>query len=109
MNWATVPAESKSSRVYLVPDSGTNFFGLNEIVLTTKDAKAAGKQVDKIKSNLDGLQEAVAHRNRLQADESHQHWRPEHQDRRLDRGRVAEVDRWAQPSIVSGSFPRDRR
>ena len=38
----------------MVPDSGKNFFGLNEIVLTTKNAKAAAKQVDKIKSNLTG-------------------------------------------------------
>ena len=52
VNWATVTAESKSSRVYMVPDSGRNFFGLNEIVLTTKDAKAAAKQVGKIKSKL---------------------------------------------------------
>ena len=43
VNWATVSAKSKSSRVYLIPDSGTKFFGLNEIVLTTKDAKAAAK------------------------------------------------------------------
>ena len=57
VNWATVSAESKSSRVYMIPDSGKNFFGLNEIVLTTKDAKAAAKQVDKIKSNLTELQE----------------------------------------------------
>jgi hypothetical protein len=52
VNWATVPAKSKSSRVYLYPDSGKNFFGLNEIVLTTKDAKAATKLVDQIKSDL---------------------------------------------------------
>jgi hypothetical protein len=52
VNWATVPAESKSSRIYLFPESGKNFFGLNEIVLTTKDAKAASKLVDKIKSDL---------------------------------------------------------
>ena len=52
VTWTTVPAESRSSRVYLFPESGKNFFGLNEIVLTTKDAKAANKLVDKIKSNL---------------------------------------------------------
>jgi hypothetical protein len=52
VNWATVPAESKSSRVYLIQESGKDFFGLNEIVLTMKNAKAAGKQVDTIKSNL---------------------------------------------------------
>jgi hypothetical protein len=52
VNWATKSAESKASRVYLVQESGANFFGLNEIVLTTKNAKAAGKLVDEIKSNL---------------------------------------------------------
>ena len=52
VNWATVPAKSRSLRVYLYPDSGTNYFGLNEIVLTTKDAKAASKLVDKIKSDV---------------------------------------------------------
>jgi hypothetical protein len=54
VNWETVAAESKSTRVYLIQDSRTNFFGLNEIVLATKDAKAAGKQVEKIKSSLTG-------------------------------------------------------
>ena len=52
VNWKTVPAESKDARTYLIQDTGTNFFGLDEIVLTTKDAKAASKQVDKIKSKL---------------------------------------------------------
>ena len=52
VNWKTVPAESKDARTYLIQDTGTNFFGLDEIVLTTKDAKAASKQVDKIKSRL---------------------------------------------------------
>lgn len=52
VNWATKSAESKASRVYLVQESGANFFGLNEIVLTTKNTKAARKLVDEIKSNL---------------------------------------------------------
>ena len=52
VDWSTVPAKSKSSRVYLYPESGKNFFGLNEIALTTKDDKAARKLVDKIKSNI---------------------------------------------------------
>jgi hypothetical protein len=52
VNWTTVTANSKNSRVYLFPESGKNFFGMNEIVLTTKDAKAANKLVDKIKSDL---------------------------------------------------------
>jgi hypothetical protein len=49
VNWVTVPARSKSSRVYL---TGTKFFGLNEIVLTTKDAKAAAGMVEKLRSDL---------------------------------------------------------
>jgi hypothetical protein len=52
VNWTTVPAKSKSWRVYLYPESGKNFLGLDEIVLTTKDAKAASKLVDQIKSDL---------------------------------------------------------
>jgi hypothetical protein len=52
LNWATEPAKSRSSRVYLIQESGSNFFGLNEIVLTMKDHKTAAKRVDKLKSNL---------------------------------------------------------
>jgi hypothetical protein len=52
VNWTTEQAKSRSSRVYLIPESGNSFFGLNEIVLRTKDAKAAGKVVDEIKSKL---------------------------------------------------------
>jgi hypothetical protein len=54
VDWATVPAKSKSWRVYLYPESGKNFLGLDEIVLTTKDAKAASKLVDQIRSDLAG-------------------------------------------------------
>jgi hypothetical protein len=59
VNWETVPAKSKSSRVYLVQESGANFFGLNEIVLIMKDSKAASKQVGKIKSSLAGCKKKV--------------------------------------------------
>jgi hypothetical protein len=59
VNWATVSAKSKSSRVYLIPDSGTKFFGLNEIVLTTKDAKAAAGMVDKLRSDLTKCEKTV--------------------------------------------------
>ena len=59
VNWATVPAKSKSSRIYLYPESGKNFFGLNEIVLTAKDAKAASKLVGQIKSDLAGCKNRV--------------------------------------------------
>jgi hypothetical protein len=54
VNWGTQPAKSKSARVYLIQESGKNFFGVNEIILTTKDAKAAGKFVADIKSDLTG-------------------------------------------------------
>jgi hypothetical protein len=59
VNWATVSAKSKSSRVYLIPDSGTKYFGLNEIVLTTKDAKAAAEMVDKLRSDLTKCEKTV--------------------------------------------------
>jgi hypothetical protein len=52
VNWTTEEAKSRSHRVYLLQDSGKNFVGLDEVVLTTKNAKAADKLVDKIKSNL---------------------------------------------------------
>jgi hypothetical protein len=52
VNWATEKAKSRTSRVYLLPESGKNFFGLNEVVLTMNNAKAAGKLVDRIKSKL---------------------------------------------------------
>jgi hypothetical protein len=52
VNWASVSAKSKSKKAYLIPASGRNFFGLDEIMLTMKDSKAAAKMVDKIKSDL---------------------------------------------------------
>jgi hypothetical protein len=52
VNWTTEEAKSRSSRVYLSQESGKNFVGLDEIVLTTKNAKAANKLVDEIKSNF---------------------------------------------------------
>jgi hypothetical protein len=54
VNWVTEKAKARTSRVYLLPESGKNFFGLNEIVLTTKDAKAASKLVGRVKSSLAG-------------------------------------------------------
>jgi hypothetical protein len=52
VKWTTEPAKSRSARSYLVQESGKNFFGLDEIQLTTKDARAAGKLVAEIKSSL---------------------------------------------------------
>ena len=59
VNWETVSAKSKSSRIYLMQESGANFFGLNEIVLTMKNSKAATKQVGRIKSSLAGCKKTV--------------------------------------------------
>ena len=73
------------------PRSGSGFVGLDEIVLTTKDAKAANKLVDKIKSDLRSCKRPVSCQ-RHQARQSHQRRRPENQDRWLDGGRVAEAD-----------------
>jgi hypothetical protein len=52
VKWATEPAKSRSWREYLIQESGKNFFGLNEITLTTKDTKAAKKVVGRVKSDL---------------------------------------------------------
>ena len=50
INWSRVDAASGSTRVYLVPSSTK--FGLNDIVLTMKDEKAATALVAKIKGDL---------------------------------------------------------
>ena len=52
VKWATEPAKSRSARSYLVQESGKNFFGLDEIQLTTKDADAANKVIDRLKSSI---------------------------------------------------------
>ena len=57
VNWTTVPAESRSARVYLHPDSGTSYFGVNQIVLTLKDAKAAKALVQKVKTDVEDCKE----------------------------------------------------
>ena len=59
VNWATVaPAVSRSTRVYLQPDSGKSYFGVNEILADRKSAKeAATALVDKIKKDLETCKE----------------------------------------------------
>jgi len=57
VNWATVPAESREMRVYLHPDSGTAYFGVNQIVLNLKDAKSAKALVEKVKTNIEDCKE----------------------------------------------------
>jgi hypothetical protein len=52
VKWTTEPAKSRSARDYLIQESGKDYFGLNEIMLTTEDAKTANKLVDRLKSNL---------------------------------------------------------
>jgi hypothetical protein len=53
VDWATVPAEQRTTRVYLQPDSGNAFFGVNVIVLTVKDDKAGTDVVERIRKNLE--------------------------------------------------------
>ena len=50
VNWSTTSATAKSSRVYLLQDV-PGIFGLNEIVLTARDAGTAAKLADKIRSD----------------------------------------------------------
>ncbi len=57
VDWTTVAAESRNARVYLHPDSGTTYFGVNQIVLSQKDAKSAKALVEKIKTNLEDCKE----------------------------------------------------
>lgn len=57
VNWTTVAAEQRSARVYLHPDSGNNYFGVNVNRITSKDAKAATALVDKIKKDLESCKE----------------------------------------------------
>ena len=57
VDWTTVAAESRDARVYLHPDSGTAYFGVNQIVLNLEDAKSAKALVEKIKTNLEDCKE----------------------------------------------------
>ena len=50
VNWSTTAATDKNSRVYLLQDV-PGIFGLNEIVLTAKDADTASKLADKIRGD----------------------------------------------------------
>ncbi|MGI3784168.1 MAG: hypothetical protein ACRYG2_25695 [Janthinobacterium lividum] len=50
VSWATTAATAKSSRVYLLQDV-PGIFGLNEIVLTVKDADTASKLADKVRGD----------------------------------------------------------
>lgn len=50
VNWTTLPAKDKFSRVYLLQDV-PGFFGLNEIKVTTKDKATATRLVDKIRGD----------------------------------------------------------
>ena len=50
VDWTTVPAKSRSSRVYLLQDV-PGFFGLNEIVVQTKDDASARKLVNKVRQD----------------------------------------------------------
>lgn len=50
VSWSTTAATAKTSRVYLLQDV-PGIFGLNQIALTSRDAAAAGKLVDKVRSD----------------------------------------------------------
>ena len=56
VNWSTTAATDKSSRVYLLQDV-PGIFGLNEIVLTVKDAATATKLADKVRSDWSSCKE----------------------------------------------------
>ncbi|GAA3572054.1 hypothetical protein GCM10022197_30910 [Microlunatus spumicola] len=56
VNWSTTAATDKSSRVYLLQDV-PGIFGLNEIVLTARDAASATKLVDKVRSDWSSCKE----------------------------------------------------
>ncbi|GAB2588076.1 hypothetical protein [Microlunatus antarcticus] len=56
VNWSTTAATAKSSRVYLLQDV-PGIFGLNEIVLTVKDADTASKLAEKVRSDWSSCKE----------------------------------------------------
>ena len=50
VDWSKVEAESRSHRTYLLSDSSSRF-GLDEVVITTEDAKAATKLAEKVRDD----------------------------------------------------------
>lgn len=50
VNWSKVEAEDRSHRTYLLADSGSRF-GLDEVVITTADEKAATDLAEKIRDD----------------------------------------------------------
>lgn len=57
VNWTTIPAENRNARVYLQPENRNAYFGVNVILLTTKDDKAATDTVERIRKNLETCRE----------------------------------------------------
>jgi hypothetical protein len=53
VNWATTPASSRTARTYLLEDGADPGFGLDEIILTMKDEKAAKKFVANLRTTVD--------------------------------------------------------
>ena len=53
VNWATTPAASRTARTYLLEDGADPGFGLDEIILTMKDDKAAKKFVSDLRTTVD--------------------------------------------------------
>jgi len=53
VDWATTPAASRTARTYLLEDGADPGFGLDEIILTMKDDKAAKKFVSDLRTTVD--------------------------------------------------------
>jgi hypothetical protein len=53
VNWATTPAASRTARTYLLEDGADPGFGLDEIILTMKNDKAARKFVSDLRTTVD--------------------------------------------------------
>jgi hypothetical protein len=53
VNWATIPASARTARTYLLDEGSDPAFGLDEIILTMKNDKAASKFVADLRATVD--------------------------------------------------------
>ena len=53
VNWATTPANARTARTYLLEEGADPGFGLDEVILTMKNDKAAKKFVSDLRSTVD--------------------------------------------------------
>ena len=109
VNWATVSAKSKSSRVYLIPDSGKNFFGLNEIVLTTEGLQGRRQDGRQDQVRPYGLRRTVSSPQPSPSRRKSPALAPRTPRSQAGPRSCCRSRRRARPDIVSGSFRRDRR